>query len=259
MSSPDPPAATERPGITAILYTHADADALVAAVQGLHQALSARSIHHDILVVEDGATDSTAEAALAAAAGLEGAPVRVLRTTASHGYGAALRVALAEAREPWVLVLDARDVLDEAALDAALEAAGAEAPCDLVVGCRDRHPGGVRRRIAYRLFRLFCRVVFGLPVRDVNSRFNLFRRQMIERIVIQSAGCFADAEILAKAGFFGFMMGEVRVRSRIERAAARQLSEGCLRRTLREAWTVFHRPVLLPPSPPANGASENGV
>jgi glycosyltransferase involved in cell wall biosynthesis len=227
------------PEITALLYAQDDASLIEAAAAELAAALVQHAPAAEIILLDDaGPTPSETQAP-------DPTPqtppaIRVHHQTAPTGFGACLRAGIALARHPIVLVLDVREGLDCAALAEALQALGGETPCDLVVGCRTRLPGDRRRRLAYRLYRAFCRAVFGLPVRDVNCRFRLYRRAVFDRIIVQSDGCFADAEVLAKAGFFGFVIGEVDV-------AARLVGErkSCYRQALREAWTVFNRPALL--------------
>lgn len=58
-------------------------------------------------------------------------------------------------------------------------------------------------------FWLKCRLLFGLRVGDINSKFKLFRKHVFDRMVIQSDGDFVGAELLAKANFLGCLMDEV--------------------------------------------------
>jgi GT2 family glycosyltransferase len=48
-------------------------------------------------------------------------------------------------------------------------------------------------------YNLLVRAVFGLPVRDVNFAFKLFRRSLLERIALTSEGSFIDVELLLRA------------------------------------------------------------
>ena len=55
--------------------------------------------------------------------------------------------------------------------------------------------GNSERRFWWR-----CRMLFGLRVGDVNSKFKLFRRAVFDRIEIQSDGEFVHAELLGDFG-----------------------------------------------------------
>lgn len=69
---------------------------------------------------------------------------------------------------------------------------------------------GLKRRLA-------AYWIFGLPVYDAECGLRLLRRELFERIPIQSKGIFADVEILAKANFLGALLTEEAVEYRPER------------------------------------------
>ena len=52
------------------------------------------------------------------------------------------------------------------------------------------------------------RLVFGVHIVDVDSAFKLFRREVFDRIPIQSDGPFVHTEIIAKANFMTLWMDE---------------------------------------------------
>ena len=64
--------------------------------------------------------------------------------------------------------------------------------------------GPVESRYWYR-----ARLQFGLRLGDVNSRFKLFRRSVVSRMEMQSDGEFVHTELLAKANFLGTLMDEI--------------------------------------------------
>jgi glycosyltransferase involved in cell wall biosynthesis len=107
---------------------------LLRALRGaLEQTLPPR----EVIVVDDGSTDRSFEAA----AGL-GAPVRALRTV-NRGPSAARNLGIAEARQPWVAFLDSDDLWlpDKMALQAQASRAHPEAGlvfCDTLARRGDR-------------------------------------------------------------------------------------------------------------------------
>ncbi len=63
----------------------------------------------EVVVVDDGSTDGTFEAAMAEAPHMNGIELRVFRTGENHGAGAARNRAIAESGEPTLAFLDADD------------------------------------------------------------------------------------------------------------------------------------------------------
>src|SRR5262249_25539450 len=86
-----------------------------------------------------------------------------------------------------------------------------------------------------------CRVLFGLRVGDINSKFKLVRRSVFDRMLIQSDGEFVHAELLAKANFLGCMMDEV--------VLAARHTPGPLPDTRKEQWRLFRNAKFRSPIP----------
>ena len=104
----------------------------------LASALASRDVDLEVVVVDDGSTDQTAEVAEAVAA--RDPRVVVVRQSENLGPSAARNVALAHATKPWVAALDADDAFapDRLARLVALgEATGADVVSDDVAIVRD--------------------------------------------------------------------------------------------------------------------------
>ena len=48
-------------------------------------------------------------------------------------------------------------------------------------------------------YNLLIRVLFSLPIKDVNFSFKLFRRELLSKFELKSEGSFIDAEFLVRA------------------------------------------------------------
>ncbi len=101
---------------------------------------------------------------------------------------------------------------------------------------------GLRRHLGWFLARVF----FGLRYHDVLCPFRLLRRDILPRVVIQSNGPFAHAELLAKANFLGCVMGE-----ELPLDVTPGPYRGDFRRIWKEARRVFDHPDFGPPVLPA--------
>lgn len=159
----------------------------------------------EVIVVDDGSSDGTADVAEAA---LEGHPdARVIRAP-HRGAGAARNLALAEATGEWVLFLDADDRLADGALEALLGAATSGPDIDVVVADLRRFPAGVgKERFTWQ--RIFEHAPMTIDdaadlehlVYAAGPANKLFRRAAVERVGARfgDTGAFED-------GFFTIPM-----------------------------------------------------
>lgn len=99
----------------------------------------------EVLLVDDGSTDDTVADAQQAAARLL-LPLRVLAASCRDA-GGARNVALAEARHPWVYLIDADDLHLRGGLGALLRQAETQPKADMIVGAYRRRVSGQDRQI----------------------------------------------------------------------------------------------------------------
>lgn len=170
----------------------------------------------EILVVDDGSTDTTAATAQAFRAA---APLRVLRNPGNRGKGYSVRHGMLAARAEWLLFTDA-DLSAPIEEAGKLLAAAEKRDAALAIGSRalDRRLIGVHqpalREQGGRLFNLALRLVTGLPYWDTQCGFKLFRAQAAREIFSRQRidGFGFDAEVLFIARELGFQAVEVPVR-----------------------------------------------
>jgi glycosyltransferase involved in cell wall biosynthesis len=166
----------------------------------------------EIVVVDDGSRDGTAEAARAAGA-------RVLQNPGNRGKGYSVRHGMLEAKGEWVLFTDADLSAPIEELDK-LWSAAARAQAQVAIGSRavDRSLIGVRqpflREASGRFFNLVVRLVTGLPFEDTQCGFKLFEartaREIFGRQRLEGFGF--DVEVLYIARRLGCRTVEVPVR-----------------------------------------------
>jgi dolichyl-phosphate beta-glucosyltransferase len=182
-------------------------------------ALRQRGRAFEVIVVDDGSRDATADVAAKALAPL-GERGRLLRLASHRGKGAAVRAGVRAARAERVLVSDAdlSTPLEELALLEAALAAGA----DVAIGSRALDRRKVLRRQPLlrdwsgRVFNLVVQL-FALPgIHDSQCGFKLFRREVVEPVFGRTHidGFGADVEVLALARHLGYRVAEVGVRWR---------------------------------------------
>lgn len=182
---------------------HNEAENIEALVKEALADLQPIAERFEIIAVDDGSTDGTAEIADRLAAEHPGV-VRAVHHPRNRGYGAAVRSGLAAARYPLICFTDGDRqfrVADLARLTARLdEDAGDGRGPDVVAGYRIERADPAIRLAYARAYRAALRLFFGLGVRDPDCACKLFRRETLEGVAVESGGAFLSAELLIKIG-----------------------------------------------------------
>jgi len=212
--------ATGAPELSAVLPCHEEAanlERVVTALSAAAEDCGVRSMEV-LLVSTVAARDGTPEVARALAR--QDARLRVIdqgRTPA--GYGGAVRLGLAAARAPWVLLLDADGQLDAAELPRLWPLRG---PRTAVIGVRSPRRDSWARRLAGSVYRRGARwALGGLPaVQDPDCAFKLLPRAPIEPERLRSTSGAVNLELLANLHARGFTWREVPVTHHPRRAGS---------------------------------------
>jgi len=170
----------------------------------------------DVIVVDDGSTDGTFDLVRARNDG--GIPLRALRLDRNRGKGAAVQAGMLAARGPLALLSDAD--MATPFEDVARLAAAVQGGADVAIGSRAlpssdilvHQPG--HRELMGKSFNRALRLLTGLPYRDTQCGFKLFRLPTARRLFeLQRVSGFAyDVELLVLARQLGLSVAEVGVR-----------------------------------------------
>lgn len=190
------------PSLSVIVPMWNEADGLgrlaeeVLAAGGRLQASGAIG-SFELILVDDGSTDSTETAARA---WVERDPhIRLVVHGENRGLGAAVRSGIQHASGDLVLYTDADLPADLTAIDIALALCDDE-PTAVVSAYRlSRRPDGWRRFVYSFVYNALVEVLFHLEVRDVNFAFKLLPADAVHGMGLRSEGSFIDVELLARA------------------------------------------------------------
>ena len=161
---------------------------------------------YEITIVEDGSPDRTGEVADRLAAGHPN--VRVIHHPRNLGYGAALKTGFTSARHEWVFYTDGDNQFDLRELKKFV----ALTPyTDIVSGFRINKQYSRYRKFTSWVYNLVLRVLFDIRDRDVDCAFKIYRRDLFDKITIESHDAFIDAEIAIKARLLNYSATEVGV------------------------------------------------
>lgn len=166
--SPDGP---EDAGISVVIPAFEEERAVGAVLGEIRRVLADAGIEHELLVVDDGSADRTADTARAAGA-------TVISHPENQGYGRSLKTGIAHARYDLVAITDADGTYPPQCLPKLIRLADRY---HMVVGQRTGrvYAGGPTKRIGRILFRSLAEFAAGRRIPDINSGARVFRRSEI--------------------------------------------------------------------------------
>ena len=209
VSAAEPSPAEARPdgrlGISAVLPAYNEEQVIAASVGAMVEMLESLGADYEVIVVDDGSRDRTAE--IVADLGRPNPRVRVVSHPQNRGYGAALWTGFTSATKELVFLTDGDKQFDVAELREFLPLLEG---ADLVIGYRKPRADPLLRRLNGWGWNALVRLLFGYTARDVDCAFKLFRRRLLDRVDVHATGATFSAELLVKARRLGFVVRERR-------------------------------------------------
>lgn len=227
-------AVAKRPGLSAVMPAFNEEANVAGAIQAIVAASDPLFDRLEVIVVDDGSRDHTAEKVRDAA--LADPRVRLMQHQVNRGYGAAVTTGLRAAALPLVFYTDADLQFDPRQISDLLAKID-DAP--IVVGYRRNRQDRWHRKLNAWAWNLLQWMFFGLSVRDVDCAFKLLRREVISAIDLAAEGAFFSSELLLRAKAKGFAIVEVPVDHYPRRAGAPTGARlGVIARAFREMWRL---------------------
>lgn len=164
---------------------------VIAAVKGV-------ALEKEIIIVDDGSSDGTREVL----ATLEDPSVRVLLHEKNLGKGAALRTGFNNVSGDIVIIQDADLEYDPADYHRLLQPI-VDGKADVVYG--SRFIGGEQHRVLFfwhmvgnKILTLLSNILTNINLTDMETCYKVFRREILERIIIEEDRFGFEPEITAK-------------------------------------------------------------
>lgn len=192
--------------LSLVLPAHNEAENIEAVVRRALEVLPQVVADFEVIVVDDGSSDGTAE--IADQLVEEDARVRVVHHEVNRGYGAALTSGFEAATGEAVMFMDSDRQFDIADIRALLPYVP---HYDVVAGYRIKRRDPLYRLVYAKVFGLAVWVLFGLRMRDIDCAFKIFRADLLKGIELTTPGALINTELLIRMRQRGATIAQVGV------------------------------------------------
>jgi len=193
-------------GLSVFFPAYNDSGTIASMVIRTVQTASKLTPDFEVIVVDDGSADGTADIADELARTYP--QVRAVHHPINRDYGAALQTGFRSATKELIFYTDGDAQYDPTELTLLWERI---ADADLVNGYKISRADPVHRIFIGRIYHHIVSLMFGLKLRDVDCDFRLMRRTIFERINLEKTSGIICVEMMKKIQDAGFRIVEVPV------------------------------------------------
>jgi glycosyltransferase involved in cell wall biosynthesis len=194
----------KKPSISAFFPAYNEEANIAALAEKTAAVLSRIAGEWEVIIVNDGSKDKTAEVAR----GLEAkdARFRLVDHGVNQGYGAAVKSGFKAARHEWVFFTDGDGQFDVDELEGFTSLMEKN---DLVIGYRIKRADPMQRKLNAWAWGTLVKTLFGLKgVRDIDCAFKILRRRVFDTFQLETTGAMISTELLVKSQKNGFTIVE---------------------------------------------------
>lgn len=190
--------------ISFVLPAYNEADNIGSVLLTCQSVALALTERYEIIVVDDGSTDGTREVVETLSNQFEN--IHLIVHDKNHGVAAATRTGFAAARYHYVFYTDSDGQFDIQNIRTLIPFAK---DFDFVVGYRKNRGDPIHRSINTFVYNWLIRLLFHIPIHDVNCAFKLMKRDALQSLNIRSNSAFFLAELIIRANQSGMTFYEI--------------------------------------------------
>jgi glycosyltransferase involved in cell wall biosynthesis len=195
------------PSLSVFFPAYNDSGTIASLVITALQSASKLTSNYEIIVVNDGSSDSTAKILDELARIYP--QLKIVTHENNRGYGGALRSGFATASKDVVFYTDGDAQYDPSEIAVLWPAL--TTGVDVVNGYKISRSDPLHRIIIGRIYHHTVKILFGLHVRDVDCDFRLLRRSIFDRVHLEKDSGVICLEMMKKIQDAGFTIVEVPV------------------------------------------------
>jgi len=195
------------PSISAFFPAYNDAGTIPSMVIAADMTLRSVTDDYEIIVVNDGSSDHTADV-------LEELKrsyprLKVVHHERNRGYGGALRTGFATACKDLIFYTDGDAQYDPREMVLLLDALSPDV--DMVNGYKVKRSDPLHRIVIGKMYHWTVKIAFGLMVRDTDCDFRLIRRAVFDKVRLERDSGVICVEMMKKIQDAGFRIAQVPV------------------------------------------------
>ena len=196
------------PGLSVFFPAYNDGGTIASLVITAVKVAPTLTSDYEVIVVNDGSTDDSAQI-LDELAKLYPGHLRVVHHPKNRGYGGVLRTGFATATKDLIFYTDGDGQYDPAEMTVLWSKMTDDV--DWVNGWKISRADPLHRIIIGRVYHHMVKVLFGLKVRDVDCDFRLMRRRIFDVVRLEKDSGVICLEMMKKFQDAGFRVAETPV------------------------------------------------
>lgn len=184
----------QQTGISVFFPAYNDEKTIGALVSQALNLLPSLTDNYEVVVINDGSVDATRQVL----EDLERTSkhVKVVNHQKNLGYGMALRSGFSHATKDLIFYTDGDGQYDVREIQKLLSLMTSD--CEVVNGYKIARSDAAYRKIAGAVYNRVARLLFDLPIRDVDCDFRLIKRSALRSIDLTSSGGTICVELIYK-------------------------------------------------------------
>jgi glycosyltransferase involved in cell wall biosynthesis len=223
--------------VSVILPAHNEEPNIRRVVECCREVCRKLFSDHEIIVVDDGSADNTAQAVKDIST--SDPKIKLAQHPKNRGYGAALRSGFNASKMDWIFFMDADGQFNPEEMTIMLPYLD---DYDMIAGYRIRRSDSAYRRFLGWLFSRSVDLFFGAGLKDVDCAFKFIRGKLLRALTLTTEGALINTEILYQARQKKWRIMEVGVHH-YPRMAGEQSggSSRVITKAIVEYWRLFVR------------------